>query len=54
MTKFEVTLWEKAEHWTFETVVRAQDEAAARKQVAKEYPAKEYRIQRIQAVWSND
>lgn len=51
LTKFEVTIWEKAEHWAFETTVRAQDETAARKQIAKDYPAKAYSIRRIQAVW---
>ena len=52
MIKFEVTIYEKAEHWTFETTVFAADETAARKQVAKDYPRKDYSLRCIQAVWS--
>jgi hypothetical protein len=47
MRKFEVTIWEKAEHWTFEVTIEAKDEADARKRAAKEYPPRSYSIRSI-------
>jgi hypothetical protein len=50
MRKFEVTIWEKAEHWTFQVKVEAQDEAAARKQIARDYSRKSYTVRSIHEV----
>jgi len=48
MTKvFRATIWEKAEHWTFEAKVAARDEISARKALAKEYPKRGYSIRAI-------
>lgn len=45
--KFEARIYEKAEHWTFDTTVDAKDEADARRLLSKEYPKSEYTIQDI-------
>jgi hypothetical protein len=42
--KFEVRVWEKAEHWYFYSTVEAKDERDAWVQARKEWPKKEYRI----------
>lgn len=44
---FTATMWEKAEHWTFEVVITAKDELSARKQLAREYPRKDYSIREL-------
>lgn len=45
MTKhFEARIWEKAEHWTFDTTIDAKDEVEARNLLKKDYPAKDYSI----------
>ena len=46
---FEARIWEKAEHWYFDVVVTATDETAARKQLAKDYPRRDYSIREIRA-----
>lgn len=48
-TKFEARVYEKAEHWTFDTTVDAKDEAEARKLLTKDYPKSAYTIQEIRA-----
>ena len=48
MTKrYELTIWEKAEHWTFQSTIEAKDERDARAKGLKEYPAKKYSIRDI-------
>lgn len=46
-TRFAVTVWEKAEHWEFETSIDAEDEAEARKIAAKDFPPRDYRIKDV-------
>jgi len=46
MQKFEVTIWEKAEHWTFDINVEAKNEDDMIKKVVKDYPRKSYTIRR--------
>lgn len=48
--KFEARIYEKAEHWTFDTTVQAKDENDAYKVLRKEYPKSEYSIQSVRAV----
>jgi hypothetical protein len=45
--RFEVTLFEKAEHWTFETVIEAKNEEEALVKIRKEYPPKRYSVRRV-------
>jgi len=54
MFTFEATIWEKAEHWTFEITVQAKDETEARKRIKAEYPASKYSVRRIQRIWNNN
>jgi hypothetical protein len=35
MRKFEARIWEKAEHWFFDTIVEAKDDQEARKLLLK-------------------
>jgi hypothetical protein len=44
---YEVRLWEKAEHWFFDTSVKATDIVAARAALLKDYPRKDYSINDI-------
>lgn len=41
---FEATIYEKAEHWTFDVTVKAENDADAWKQLAKDYPKRSYSI----------
>lgn len=47
--KFEARIYEKAEHWNFDTTVEAKDEADARKKLLRDYPRSEYTIQDVRA-----
>lgn len=42
--RYEVRLWEKAEHWYFDVVVEAENETEARAKIRRDYPAKEYQV----------
>lgn len=46
---FEAVIWEKAEHWTFISTVKAIDEADAYKRLAKEFPKRSYTVRSVQA-----
>lgn len=54
MHTFEVRVWEKAEHWTFDTQVQALDERAAWAQARKEWPKRDYSIREVRKVWTPD
>lgn len=41
---FEATIYEKAEHWTFDVRLTAESDADAWKQLALEYPKRSYSI----------
>lgn len=47
LVRFEARIWEKAEHWSFDTTVDAKDEADARKKLLRDYPRSEYTIQEV-------
>lgn len=47
---FEARIWEKAEHWYFDVVVIAIDETAAREQLLKDYPRRNYSIREVRAI----
>jgi hypothetical protein len=49
MWNFEARIWEKAEHWTFDVTIQATDEASARLQLKKDYPARSYSIKSCQS-----
>lgn len=49
LQKFEARIYEKAEHWNFDTTIDAKDEADARRILNKEYPKSAYTIQDIRA-----
>lgn len=49
MWNFEARIWEKAEHWTFDVTIQATDEAAARAQLKKDYPARSFSIKSVQS-----
>jgi hypothetical protein len=44
---FEARIWEKAEHWTFDITIRAEDEKEARTQLLRAFPRRSYTIQSI-------
>ncbi len=48
--KFEARVYEKAEHWHFDTTIEAKDETDAYRILKKEYPQKEYTIQSVRAI----
>jgi hypothetical protein len=52
MAKHDLIIWEKAEHWTFDTTIKATSEQEARNLLAKDYPKRSYPISRVQRVWS--
>jgi len=54
MKTFEARIWEKAEHWTFDTQIEAKDESDARAKLAREYPRRSYSIREIRQVWRAD
>ncbi len=47
LISYDVRIWEKAEHWTFDTKVEAKDDADAWRVVAKAYPKRSYSVQDI-------
>ena len=44
---FEARIWEKAEHWTFDITIRAENEKEARAQLLRDFPRRDYTIQNI-------
>ena len=44
---FIAEIWEKAEHWTFETSIRADSREEAFKQLLKDFPRKSYTVRNI-------
>jgi hypothetical protein len=46
---FEATIWEKAEHWTFEVTIRAENEKEAMAQLLRDFPRRDYTIRGIYA-----
>lgn len=47
-------MFERAEHWTFDTTVKATNIAAAYKALRKDYPQRDYRIVSVRSVYSAD
>jgi hypothetical protein len=47
MPRFEVTIYEKAEHWTFFHVYEAANKEEARRLAIKDYPARSYSIRDV-------
>lgn len=47
LKKFGAVIWEKAEHWTFETTVQAADERDAYAKLMKEFPSKRYTVRQV-------
>ena len=41
---YRVTIWEKAEHWTFEETIYAEDDKHMIKLIHEIYPRKQYSI----------
>jgi hypothetical protein len=50
MKTFEIRVWEKAEHWYFDTQIEASDEAAAWRQARKEWPKREYSVRDVRQI----
>ncbi len=50
MKTFEARIWEKAEHWYFDTTIEAADEADAWKKLTKDYPKRSYSIRSVRSV----
>lgn len=44
---FCAVIWEKAEHWTFDISIRAENEKEAIAQLLRDYPRKSYTIRDI-------
>lgn len=44
MKTYEARIFERAEHWHFDTTVAAESIEAARTKLRKQYPAKEYSV----------
>lgn len=44
---FEAVIYEKAEHWTFDVALKAETDADAWKQLAKDYPKRSYAIREV-------
>lgn len=51
MLTFEARIWEKAEHWTFDTTVQADSDKQARELLQKEYPKRFYSIRGVRQIW---
>ncbi len=49
---FAAVMWEKAEHWEFDLIIKAPTIEAARAQLAKDYPARSYRIKSLRSVYT--
>jgi hypothetical protein len=50
MKYFDVRIWEKAEHWYFDTTIEAKDERDAWKVALKEYPKREYNVREVREI----
>lgn len=51
MLNFEVTVWEKAEHWYFHATIEAKDERDAWRVAAKEYPKRSYSVREVREIF---
>jgi hypothetical protein len=51
MLSFEVTVWEKAEHWYFHTEVEARTEKEAWAVAQKEWPRRHYSIREVREIF---
>jgi hypothetical protein len=49
LKRFELTIWEKAEHWTFTTLIFATDATAALKQAKRDFPRSDYSVRDLRA-----
>lgn len=49
---YEAVIWEKAEHWTFDTTIKASSEQEAWRLLAKDYPKRSYSVRSVHPVWS--
>lgn len=47
---YEVTVWEKAEHWNFYVTIRAESEEAARAEAIKQFPRRSYVIRHVHCI----
>jgi hypothetical protein len=54
MNLYSARIWEKAEHWYFDTTIKAETEAAAWKQAQKDYPKRDYTVREIRKIWSGE
>jgi hypothetical protein len=51
MKHFDIRVYEKAEHWYFDTTIDAKDECDAWKVAKKDYPRREYRIVELRKIF---
>ena len=51
MKYFDGRIWERAEHWYFDTTIEAKDDRDAWRVAVKEYPKREYRVVEIREVF---
>jgi hypothetical protein len=50
LERYEVRVWEKAEHWSFDTRIEARDEQDAWRVARKEYPKHGYSIRDVRKI----
>jgi hypothetical protein len=50
MTRFEVRIWEKAEHRVLDVVIEAENERDAWAKAQKEYPRRSYIIRNVHPI----
>jgi hypothetical protein len=50
MYEYEITVWEKAEHWQFYETIKADSESDARARALKLYPVRSYVIRHIHRI----
>jgi hypothetical protein len=51
MKYFDVRIWERGEHWYFDTTIEAKDEKDAWKVAQREYPRRHYSIHEVREVF---
>ena len=51
MKYFDIRVWEKAEHWRFDTTIEAKDEADAWKVARREYPKRDYSVHEVREIF---
>jgi len=44
MKRYDVRIWEKAEHWYFDVTIAAPNLVAARQELMRDYPPRSYTI----------